>query len=570
MPRVIDLVCDIIHEANIDHIFGLPGGSSNFLLEEFYKRNDNFRTIIARHEASAAIMADIYGRITRKPGVLIGQGPFIATNGGLGIIEAYHAGVPMVIITETSDYHGNSLQACYQSGTGEYGTIDIRNMYKSMTKYTAYATEPEELPYAVQLAIKHAISGRPGPACVITRWNVMTSVINDPSTLKVPIYPLKGHLRVSPPCISIVDAEKVANLLIAADNPMMICGRGVHASMAYDEVRELAELIGMPVATSYMGKGVIPEINDLALGVMASFGQPLADDTIKNSDIILAVGTCLAPDNTNNCSPEFIDVKRQKIVHIDIEPRNAGWTYPVTIGVTSDAKLALRKIIEIIKSKIKYFTADVNKRISDLKAKKGLHEYEFFTSKHYDSTETPIQPESIVKAFNELIGEDDIVVLDVGNSRMWFTRLFKTKSPGQIIAAGGVAAMGWGPNATLGAQLLYKNKKIVGVSGDGSFLMSLYALKTAKQYDLPLSYVILNDSNLGNVRDVLSRKARSLATIPETNFAEIAKSMGIKGVRIDKFEELRPALKEAINSDELMLLEIVIDSKASHLRIRRS
>ncbi|TFG06329.1 MAG: thiamine pyrophosphate-binding protein [Promethearchaeota archaeon] len=570
MPRVIDSVVDTIIDAGIDYVFGLPGGVSGFILEEFYKRSDQINTIIARHENSASIMADMYGRMTRKPGILLGQGPFIATNGGLGIIEAFHAGVPMVILTETSDYHGNSLQACYQSGTGEYGTVDIRNIFKSMTKYTAYPTEPEEVPYAVQLAIKHATSGRPGPACVFTRWNVWTNVIDDLSSLEVPIYPIEGHLRVTPPCISDLDAQKIANLLIAADNPVMICGRGVHASAAYDEVLQLAEMIGMPVATSYMGKGSIPEVHDLALGVMASFGQQLADDMIKNADVILAVGTCLAPDNTNNCSPEFIDVKWQKIIHIDIEPRNAGWTYPVTIGVTSDAKLALQKIIHAISSKMEYFKVDVNQRISDLLELKKIEEKEFFTSKKYDSEETPVQPESVVRVLNELTDEDDLLVLDAGNNRMWFTRLFKTQYAGQIYGAGGVAAMGWGPNASLIAQMLNKDKKVISIAGDGSFAMMIYVLQTAKQYDLPISYMIFNDGHLGNIRDVLSRKGRDLSIIPGLNFAEIAKGMGVEGVRVENYDELYPKLEESLKSDHTTLTDILIDQKASHLRIRRS
>jgi len=569
MRRVIDMICDTVYDAGIEYIFGLPGGVSNFLLEEFYKRNDQFTTIIAHHEASASIMADMHGRLTRKPAIVIGQGVFMATNGGLGIVEAYHAGVPMIILTEMSDYHGNSLQACYQSGTGEYGTVDLLNMYRSMTKYTAFANAPQELPYAVQLAIKHATTGRPGPACVITRWNIMTSVLEE-DEMEVPLYSIQGHLDVSPPSISNLDAEKIANVLIAAENPVMICGRGTHASSAYQEVKELAELIGIPVATSYMGKAIIPETHDLALGVMASFGQELADNQIKNADVILAVGTCLAPDNTNNCSPEFINVKKQKLVHIDIEPRNAAWTYPANIAVTSDAKIALKRIIDKIKSKINYFPYNVNERISELKELKQDPKFEFFTSEHYNDTENPIQPESIVKLFNELTTDEHILVLDAGNNRMWFTKLFQSKYPGQIYGAGGVAGMGYGPNASLAAQLLKQDKKVINIVGDSSFLMVLYALDTVKEHDLPISFFVFNDRNLGNVQDVLSRKGRDLAKFYDTNFANIANGMDIKSLRIEKYEDLKSGIEKGLNSKEAMVIDLVIDPKASHLRIRRS
>lgn len=569
MRRVIDLICDNVYDAGIKYVFGLPGGVSNFLLEEFYKRNDQFTTIIAHHEASASIMADMHGRLTRKPAVVIGQGIFMATNGGLGIVEAFHAKVPMVIITEMSDYHGNSLQACYQSGTGEYGTVNLVNIFRSMTKYTAFANVPEELPYAVQMAIKHATAGQPGPACVITRWNMMTSVIEE-SELEVPLYSIEGHLDVSPPCISNLDAEKIANVLIAAENPVMICGRGVHAAAAYEEVRKLAEMIGMPVATSYMGKAIIPEIHELALGVMASFGQELADQKIKNADVILAVGTCLAPDNTNNCSPDFIDVTKQKLIHIDIDPRNAAWTYPATIAVTSDAKLALQKIIENVNSKMNLFPFDLERRISALQEKKQDPELEFFTSEHYNDEETPIQPESIVRLFNELVTDDHMLILDAGNNRMWFTKLFQSKYIGQIYGAGGVAGMGYGPNASLSAQLLNPNKKIINIVGDSSFLMVLYALETVKEHDLPITFFVFNDRHLGNVQDVLSRKGRDLAKFYNTNFANLAKGMEIKSLRIEKYEDLKSGIQQGLDSEEAMVVDLVIDPKASHLRIRRS
>ena len=226
-------------------------------------------------------------------------------------------------------------------------------------------------------------------------------------------------------------------MLIDANHPVILCGRGIHASMAHGEVQELAELIGMPVATSYMGKGSIADTHDLALGVMASRGQKLATDYIKDSDIILAVGTCLSPDNTNSCSPEFIDPIRQRIIHIDIDPRNAGWTYPIELGITSDAKLALRSIINAIKTMSP--NIEVYKTIDEIKAMKANPENEFFISKFYFSENKPIEPERVVKEINEAIRENDLVILDAGNNRYWNTKLLKTKKARQVFAPGGAA-----------------------------------------------------------------------------------------------------------------------------------
>ncbi len=565
MVSVLKLMVDVLVEAGIDHAFGIPGGISMFLFEEIYKRKEQIKTIVARHEGAAAAMADMYGRLTHKPGLLVGQGLWIGTNGAFGVVESFLAGSPMVIITEFSDWYGHSQRNPYQLGTGEYGSVNLPNIFRSMTKYTTVATEPEEIVYGLQLAIKHAISGRPGPTCLITRWNTMMAPIEDPSAMDPPIYPVESHLNVSPPCISPTDAKKISDLLIGATNPVMICGRGIHASSAQAEVQELTELVGMPVATSYLGKGSLAENHDFSTGVMASLGQKVANEVIRRADLILAVGTGLAPENTFNCSPKFIDISRQKIIHIDIDPRNAAWTFPVTLGITSDAKLALQGIISAIRAQKPQI--DIQARIADLEALKENPANEFFTSKHYTSDKTPIQPERVVKEFNDILREDDIVVLDGGNNRMWFTKLFQTKKAGQLIGPGGAAGLSWCTGATMCAQMLNPDKKVFGVIGDGGMLMALYALEMVKQYNLPLTYVVFNNSSFGNVRDYLTRKTRGLTEYPETNFADIATTMGVEGVRVEEPSAIRPALEKALASNKPLLLDVIV-AKASNLRIR--
>ncbi len=561
--KVLKAVTGILKEAGVEYIFGLPGGVLPFLLEQIYKEGQ-IKCIVARHEGAAAVMADMYGRMTRRPGVLLGQGIWTATNGGFGIVEAFLAGSPMVIITEFSDWYGVNQRAPYQVGTGEYGSVNLPNMFRAMTKYTCVAMKPEEIIYGLQLAIKHAISGRPGPTCVLIRWNDLMASI-DPTKIPEPVFPTEGYLRVSPSCISPDDAVKVADMIIAAKNPVMIAGRGVHASGACNEMQALAEMVGIPVATSYLGKGSIPETHDLAIGVMASLGQPVANQMIQKADLILAIGTGLAPENTYNCSPNFINPVTQKIVHIDIDPRNTGWTIPVTLGVTSDAKLAIRGIVKALRKKAPKI--NIQARMADLEALKENPDNEFFTSKYYDSDSTPIEPERVVKEFNELLREEDILVLDGGNNRMWFTRLFQTKRAGQLIGPGGAAGMAWCASGAICAQMINPKRKVVGVIGDGGMMMALYALEMVKQFNLPITYVVFNNSSLGNIRDYLTRKGRPLAEYDEVNFAKIANAMGIKGVRVESLDELHPTLAKELSSNRPTLVDVVVN-RASSLRIR--
>jgi acetolactate synthase-1/2/3 large subunit len=172
MKNASEVVCDILVEAGIDHAFGMPGGSTLSVFNALYHYQDKIKTVLVRHEGGASCMADMYGRLTGKPGLLLGQGPWLGSNGGFGIMEAYMAGSPMLVIGDFSDYSGLTQHAPYQCSSGEYGAIDLTGIMRSMTKYTTVANSPSEFAHGVQLAIKHATTGRPGPACVLTRFLV--------------------------------------------------------------------------------------------------------------------------------------------------------------------------------------------------------------------------------------------------------------------------------------------------------------------------------------------------------------------------------------------------------------
>lgn len=420
MPKAPELFADVLIEAGIDHVFGIPGGSTLFIFDALEGKKDKIRVVLGRHEGSASCMADMYGRMTGKPGVLIGQGPWIGSSGALGILEAFYAGSPMLIVTDFSDYANLTQHGVYQNSSGDYGAADLVAMMRSMTKFTTVATNTSEFIHGVRLAIKHAITGRPGPACVIVRWNVITEVV-EADTIFPKLYPLAGHLAVSRPCICAQDAGKAADLLLSAKSPVMICGRGVHVGRAHEAVRTLAELIGIPVATSYMGKSAIPETHDLALGTMGILGQKAANDRITGADLLLVVGSCLAPENTKMMSADFIDGDSQKIIQIDIEPLNVGWTYPTVLGITSDARSALEMIIDRIKKSGEKI--DIEARINEIKKFKETRN--FFMSDMFTSDAVPVMPGRIVREINDLIGPDDILVLDTGNNRIFFANLFK-------------------------------------------------------------------------------------------------------------------------------------------------
>jgi acetolactate synthase-1/2/3 large subunit len=434
---------------------------------------------------------------------------------------------------------------------GEYGSVDLPSIMRSMTKYTTVATTADEFVHGTRLAIKHATTGRPGPACVLVRWNAALSQM-EPDKASPPLYPLDGHLRVSSPSIAWEDADKVADLLLEAKDPVMVIGRGVHVAKAYDEVRALAEAIGMPVATSYMGKSGIAETHDLAVGTIGQIGQRAANEKVVGADLLLAVGTCLAPDNTKMLSPDFINPERQKIVQVDIEPLHAGWMFPVTLGVTSDAKSALKAILDITRTRSPKI--DVEGRIRKLTAFKA--ERGFFSSDASLSDASPVMPERIVQGLNRRVGPDDLVVLDCGNNRMFMANLFQSKKAGQVVAPGGAAGVGWGVPAALAAQLIRPDRRVVGVCGDGGMMMMLYTLEMARHYEVPINYVVVNNACLANVLDYQA-PGRAIATeYPEADFAGIARSIGCVGIKVEDPADLESSLEDAMKSESPAVVDV--------------
>ena len=431
-------------------------------------------------------------------------------------------------------------------------------MMKGMTKFTTYAANASELIHGTRLAIKHAVTGRPGPTCVMMRMAIAGAADLETEDIHPKLYPFEGYLNTPPPCISAEDADRAADMLIQAKNPVMIAGTGIHRSGAHKEVAALAELLGMPVATSYMGKSAIRETHDLSVGTMGIIGQKCANEVIMEADVILAAGTCLAPDNTKMMSSGYINPEGQKIIQIDIEALNTGWTYPVAMGIQSDAGLALRKIMGCIRNKST--VPDVQQRIDNVKQKKT--DASFFSDPAMLSDDVPIAPERVVRELNDLIGEDDRIVLDAGNNRMWMAHHFKTKSAGQIIAAGGAAGVGYGLGATLAAQLVSPEKRVVGVCGDGGMMMHLYVMEMAKEFKLPVTYVVMNNACLGNVMDYKAPGRQIATKYTRVDFARIARGFGIMGVRVDDPSDIRKALHDAFELDEPAVVDISITDYA--------
>ncbi|MBI2863415.1 MAG: thiamine pyrophosphate-binding protein [Chloroflexi bacterium] len=562
MALVTSAVCDVLAEAGIEYVFGIPGGDTVRLYDALYDYRDKIKAILVRHEQGASCMADIYGRLTGKPAVLMGQGPFIASNGAFGIMEAFLSSSPMLVLTDTSEDRF-ALQGYYQNGTGNYGSIDLPNIFRGMSKYAAVASNPKEAVQAVQQAIKHSIAGRPGPAVVLFRH---ASLRGEPDpTARPRIFPSTGYLNVAKPAAQEADLGRAVQVLVTAKSPAIIAGNGVHVAKAYAELQELAELIGAPVATSYKGKRTFVETHPLALGMMGAMGQKAARTIVGEADALLFVGCKVQPATTSNESLDIVDPTRQRIVQIDIEPRNVGWSFPVELGLVGDAKVVLGQIVATATETLKGRDLGVAGRTSAVVERKK--KLDFFDSPALSSDNVPIYPQRLVRELQENTDPATIFTLDAGANRVWVSHYLQTKQPGTIFCPGGIAGMGWSAPAALAAKLVYPDRPVVSISGDGGFAMTSHAISTAVQYGLPVTFVVQNNSLLGWIHSFQGERVIATQFI-DTDFARLAESYGARGIRTDNPAEVKLALRDAAKSNRPTVIDVVIDQKQTLASLR--
>src|SRR3954468_22554752 len=363
------LVARVLAEAGIEYVFGISGGHTGRIVAGLSKYQNSVRMVTVREESLAGVMAEVYGRLTRRPGVLIGQGPWVLGNGLIGTMEAYLSSSPMLLLTDFSDATSFHLHAPYQQATGDYGSWDARRAFGGVTKQVMQAHTPVAAVQATQLAIKHATAGQPGPVTVLFSMDSLTGMVEPDS--QPGLYPTRYYLPPVPPPADTAHVAAAARSLLAATRPVIIAGNGVRIAQAYDGLAAVAEAAGVPVVTTAAGKGVFPEIHGLALGVFGTFGTPAANAAVCGADLVLAIGTKLGPSDTAWENRELLDPTRQTFIQIDIEPKNASWNFPAEHVLVGDAAVVLRQLLREVEPKATGRRAQAVARVAAWRTEKG-------------------------------------------------------------------------------------------------------------------------------------------------------------------------------------------------------
>ena len=542
--------------AGIDMVFGIIGGNMGRLYDALYDHQSTIRAVLVRHEQLASVMAEVYGRLTGRPGVAIGQGAFMLANAILGTLEAHMGSSPMLLLTDLSDQAPYSQHAPYQSGTGEYGSFDTRRALAGVTKYATVAHDPVQAVQSTQLAVKHALSGEPGPVAVIYHSAALFGSVGPDS--RPTLYPTQRYL----PARSHGDDAHVraaAAALASAQRPVIVAGNGVRIAAAYAELAALAELLAAPVATTASGKSVFPETHELALGVAGSFGQATANVTVGAADLVLAVGTRLNPSDTASENPKLIDPRRQTLIQVDVEPKNVGWSFPCDHTIVGDAALVLAQLHAAVADTGAPSAAARAGRKAALDATR--REQGFFSGSDYHSDESPIMPQRLFTEICTATAEDAFITCDAGENRLFMTHFFQTRSAGSLIMPG-IGAMGYAIPAALAAKLIYPDRQVLAVTGDGGFGMAMNGLLTARDENIPIVVVVLNNSALGWVKHGQQQRV-IVSEFAPTNFADVARSMGCNGIRVESPGDLPAAFAEALAAPVATVIDVVTSGRVT-------
>ncbi len=532
-----------LQEEGVDTIFGFPGGAVIDLYDGLF--DSDIRHILVRHEQGAVHAADGYARATGKVGVaLLTSGPG-ATNGVTGIATAYLDSIPLVVLT------GQVPRALI--GNDAFQEVDIVGITRPCTKHNYLVKDLDELVVTIREAFYLAASGRPGPVLIDLPKDVIAATTVDfPEKQPIKMQTYQPNLHPHPGQV-----EKACKACMKAKRPVLYIGGGVILSNANKELTELADKLTAPVTMTLMGLGGFPGRDPLSLGMLGMHGSYTANMAVAKADLLIAVGARF-DDRVTGRLDAF--APHADIIHIDIDPTSISKNVEADIPIVADCKHALRAMNSWLDDH-KNFDA---KEMANIR-RPWLEQIREWNEKHpmtYHAEGDIIKPQYVIEMLDKLTKGEAIITTDVGQHQMWAAQFYKFDNPRQLLTSGGLGTMGYGLPAAIGAQLAFPDKTVIDVAGDGSIQMNIQEIATAKQYGAPVKVAILNNNFLGMVRQwqELFYNKRYSATVMEVtpDFVELAKAYGAVGLRAKTKDEVEPVIKEALSTDNLVIMDFVI------------
>lgn len=524
-------VLTLLERQGVDVMFGYPGGMTLPLYDDLI--DSDIHHVLVRHEQCAAHMADGYARATGKPGVCMATSGPGATNLVTGVATAYMDSAPMIVLTGQVPVN--------MIGNMAFQEADIFSLMMPITKHNFRVLDVKDIPEAVKRGWGIAMNGRMGPVHIDLPVDVLKT--------DIPEERLTEEFPVPSPFEDFSGMLDAVKLLKQAERPILLVGGGAMWSNAEHEVLKLCEMLMAPVVTSMMGKGIINEEHPLCLGMIGMHGREVAMRAFLDCDVMVAIGSRFSDRSSGLPSelPEGV-----KIIHIDIDPMEAGKNPRTKVRLVGDAKKALQLMIK-----------GLGKARGDNAWSLRMKEVRSQCECDLDFCEDTIKPQNVISVLNRILDDDAYVCTEVGQNQMWAAHFFKAHMARHFITSGGFGTMGFGFPASLGVKYAHRDKQVIDIAGDGSLQMVCQEFATAVNEELPVVVVLLNNGWLGMVKQwqkLFNNKRYSGTNLRRNpDFVALARSFGADGIRVDKVSELKEALKGALDAGVPYVVDIHVD-----------
>ncbi|KKO55453.1 acetolactate synthase catalytic subunit [Paenibacillus sp. DMB20] len=528
----------------VECVFGYPGGAVLYIYDAMHG-NPDFKHILTRHEQGAIHAADGYARSTGRTGVCLATSGPGATNLITGIATAHMDSVPLVVIT------GNVATSLL--GTDAFQEADIVGMTQPVTKHSYMVRTADELPRVLREAFHLANSGRKGPVLVDIPKDVSAEMTEF-------IYPEEISIRGYKPVPDVRPDQvgKLAAALRGAKKPLILAGAGIIHAGAEQALAELAQHFGIPVTTTLLGIGGFPSDDPLSLGMAGMHGTYAANRALLECDLLVAVGSRFDDRVTmrlDGFAPQAV------IAHIDIDPAEIGKLVPSSIPVTGDACTVLRALLDELRADSathgSFHASQTASWIAELNRMKMLHPL------RYREDQQELKPQHVIEMIAATTGGEAIITTDVGQHQMWTAQFGRFNHPRTLITSGGLGTMGFGFPAAIGAQIGNPGRTVISINGDGGMQMCAQELAVCAIHRIPVKIVVINNRTLGMIKQwqelVYEGRHSHIDLSGSPDFVKLAEAYGITGLRAQNPAEAQRAWQLAMDTEEPVLIDFVVD-----------
>lgn len=540
----------VLKDSGVRHIFGLPGDTGMAFYEALRDERGHIDHIMTRDERSASFMADVYARVSGRIGVCEGPSGGGATYIVPGVAEAQGSAIPLLCLTSDTPVD--------QQGRGVLTELDQESLFRPVTKWNTRVNSAVTMAEATRRAIRMATAGRPGATHLALPTDSLEGETPDSSVYGVPEY---GSAPAMPSRPDQALVERAAAELAAAERPIIVAGGGVLTSGAWEELTSLAEALNVPVATSINGKGSIAETSPVAIGLIGGNGaRPYANACLADADLIVYVGT--RTDSTTTCHWTLPSIEHPpRIIQIDVAPFEVGNNYPVVVGLVGDARLTLAAMLEAISRPGTVATRNQS-RIDALDQERARYWED--VDRQAAVTSRPIKPAQLVRAMRNALDDEAIIVADPGTPTPFLGAQYEVRRAGRTTviprAHGG---LGYALPGVVGAWYAAEGRRVVGMSGDGSFGMSVGELETISRYGLPIVLIQCSNGTFGWIKELqhLYHGDRFFGVdFNPVDYAAIARGFGFRAATVTDPNDVERAVQTALADGGPYFLDVVTES----------